>query len=313
MRGSLLLILVFCLSGTWAQGDREGADQGSQTSGLTRKDIWDELRALRDMVVEQRVEVRQTKAELQTQRDKVAALEKENAVMSSRLTAAENKVTAITAALEATKTEQQLLKNKVEEAERLITVQTTEVTSLVSRVTNSEKEVQELTKEVTSHKEELDVSKTELQLTKNKLDEIQKTIAASDMKLAFSAGLSNSGKIGPFNTETPLIYSRVFTNIGEAYNPTTGIFTAPIKGVYYFRFTAFNNKNGEWVAVNLYHNGQRILHNSELATGHTFIANGLILQLEQGSVVSMRLQQNCGLYDDSSTLNTFSGFLLYPL
>lgn len=92
-----------------------------------------------------------------------------------------------------------------------------------------------------------------------------------------------------------------------------GIFTAPVKGVYYFRFTAFNNKDKEWMAVNLYHNGQRILHNSEAANGHTFIANALILQLEQGSVVSLRLQQNCGLYDDSSSLNTFSGFLLFPL
>lgn len=94
--------------------------------------------------------------------------------------------------------------------------------------------------------------------------------------------------------------------------PVAGIFTAPVKGVYYFRFTAFNNKKGEWMAVNLYHNSQRILHNSEAANGHAFIANALILQLEKGSVVYMRLQQNCGLYDDASSLNTFSGFLLFP-
>uniref|UniRef100_A0A4W6FPK9 Cerebellin 17 n=1 Tax=Lates calcarifer TaxID=8187 RepID=A0A4W6FPK9_LATCA len=232
--------------------------------------------------------------------------------MNSRLTAAENKVTAITEELEAAKTEQQLLKKKVEEAERLITVQATELAALVSRVTTSEKEVQEQKKELTSHREELNVSKTELQFTKNKLDEIQGAVSAS-MKLAFSAGLTTSGKIGPFISETPLIYSRVFTNIGEGYNPVTGIFTAPVKGVYYFRFTAFNNKSGEWMAVNLYHNCKRILHNSELSSGHTTIANALILQLEQGGMVSMRLEKNCGLYDDTNSLNTFSGFLLYPL
>ncbi|XP_033495025.2 uncharacterized protein LOC117264841 isoform X1 [Epinephelus lanceolatus] len=307
MTGALLLVLLFCLSGTSAQGVSEGAES-LQTSGQ----IWNELRALRDMVVEQRVELRNTKAELQTQRDKVAALEKENAVMSSSLTATENKVTAITVELEATKTEQQLQKRKVEEAERLISVQAAELAALISRVTASEKEVQEQKKEVTALSKDLDISKAEVQLARSKLDEIERTIAGTP-KLAFSAALTLSGKVGPFNTETPLVYSRVFTNIGGAYNPTTGIFTAPVKGVYYFRFTAFNNKNGEWAAVNLYHNSQRILHNSELATGHTFISNALILQLEQGSVVSMRLQVNCGLYDDSSSLNTFSGFLLFPL
>ncbi|KAI3355192.1 hypothetical protein L3Q82_018051 [Scortum barcoo] len=307
MRATLLVVLLFCLTGARTQGEREGSDQGLQT-----RDVWDELRALRDMVVEQRVELRYTKAELQTQTERVTGLQKENAVMSSRLTATENGVTAITVELEATKAEQQLQKEKWEEAERLIFAQAAELAALVSTVTTSGKEVQEQKKEVTALWEKLNISKTELQLTKNKLDEMERTIAGTP-KIAFTAALTTSGKIGPFNTETPLVYSRVFTNIGSAYNPVTGIFTAPVKGVYYIRFTAFNNKAGEWMAVNLYHNGQRILHNSELGNGHAFIANALILQLEQGSVVSMRLQQNCGLYDDLSSLNTFSGFLLFPL
>lgn len=63
----------------WAQGVIQGADQDLQMSGMTRKNIWEELRDLRDMVVEQRVELRNTKAELQTQRDKGAGLEKDNA------------------------------------------------------------------------------------------------------------------------------------------------------------------------------------------------------------------------------------------
>ncbi|XP_062297140.1 complement C1q tumor necrosis factor-related protein 3-like isoform X2 [Scomber scombrus] len=208
-----LMVVLFCLPGTWAQGESEEAHQGLQTSGQTSTDIWVELRALRDMVVEQKVELTYTKAELQTQRDKVASLEKEN----------------------------------------------------------------------------------------------------GSPKVAFSAGLTTAGKIGPFNIETPLVYSRVFTNIGESYSPITGIFTAPVKGVYYFRFTAFNNKKGEWMAVNMYHNSQRMLHNSELSDVHSFIANALILQLEKGSVVYMRLHQGNGLYDNASTWNTFSGFLMFPL
>ncbi|XP_067342070.1 uncharacterized protein [Channa argus] len=306
MRASLLLVL--CMSGTWTKGDSQGADQGLQMTGETRKGIWEELRDLRDMVVEQTVELRNTKDELQTQKDKVASFDKEIAVMSSRLAAVENKVTAITLELEATKAEQQLKKQKAEEAERL----NTELVSLVSRLTSSELEVKEQKKLLSGLREELTIAQTEGQLMKSQMAEIQQIFAES-RKVAFSAALTTAGKIGPFNTETQLIYKRVFTNIGGGYNSDTGIFTAPVKGVYYFRFTAFNNKNGEWLAVNLYHNSQKILHNSELANGHTSISNGLVLQLEQGSTVSLRLQINCGLYDDTSSLNTFSGFLLFPV
>ena len=70
MGGPVLVVLLLCLSGTWAQAESGGADNVSA-------DIWAELRALRDMVVEQKVELKFTKAELQTQKDKVAVLEKE--------------------------------------------------------------------------------------------------------------------------------------------------------------------------------------------------------------------------------------------
>ncbi|KAK9527866.1 hypothetical protein VZT92_014390 [Zoarces viviparus] len=230
--------------------------------------------------------------EAQNQKMVVNALREELDNSMNRLSATENNVTAVTEELEATKTEQQLLKTKLEVAERLISGHAAELTALVSRMTTCEGKAQNMKKNWNALKEELDICAP---------------------KLAFSAGLTSSGHIGPFTTETPLIYGRVFTNIGGAYNLTTGIFTAPVKGVYYFRCTAFNNKKGEWMAVNLYHNSQIILHNSEIANGHTTIANAILLQLEQGSVVYMCLQKNCGLYDDSTTWNTFSGFLLFPL
>ncbi|XP_068565871.1 myosin-9-like isoform X2 [Cebidichthys violaceus] len=235
--------------------------------------------------------VRTREGEAQNQKMVLNALKEDlDITMNSRLPAAENKVTAVTEELEATKTEQQLQKTKLEETGRLMSDYAAELAALVSRVTTCEGAQNQ--KKGNALREELDINAP---------------------KLAFSAGLTSSGQIGPFATETPLIYGRVFMNIGGAYNATTGIFTAPVKGVYYFRCTAFNNKKGEWMAVNLYHNSQIILHNSEIASGHTTIANAIILQLEPGSLVFMCLQKNCGLYDDSTTWNTFSGFLLFPL
>lgn len=43
-----------------------------------------------------------------------------------------------------------------------------------------------------------------------------------DLKVAFSAGLTDSGSVGPFDEETTLIFSKTITNIGRAYNQSAG-------------------------------------------------------------------------------------------
>lgn len=43
-----------------------------------------------------------------------------------------------------------------------------------------------------------------------------------DQQVAFSAGLSDSGSVGPFDQETTLVFSKTFTNTGGAYNQSTG-------------------------------------------------------------------------------------------
>lgn len=43
------------------------------------------------------------------------------------------------------------------------------------------------------------------------------------LKVAFTAGLTTSGKIGPLNAKTTLNYNRVFTITGKASKPTPGM------------------------------------------------------------------------------------------
>uniref|UniRef100_A0A672S1H3 Cerebellin 17 n=1 Tax=Sinocyclocheilus grahami TaxID=75366 RepID=A0A672S1H3_SINGR len=111
-------------------------------------------------------------------------------------------------------------------------------------------------------------------------------------KVAFSADLGIRGDLGPQNTEITLTFNNIFTNIGNNYNPETGLFTAPVKGVYYFRFTACETQNRQ-------------------SLGAT--SNGAVLQLEVGDVVCVKLLLGYTINDSPDNLSIFSGFLIYPL
>ncbi|KTF75244.1 hypothetical protein cypCar_00049063 [Cyprinus carpio] len=152
-------------------------------------------------------------------------------------------------------------------------------------------------------------------LTESQVEELRKE--NRDREIAFSAALmeSGSGHIGPFTTEITLTYRNVFTNIGNAYNQITGIFTAPLKGAYMFSFSIFGYgssstastasivKNGEKVVVAHAQQDQYFVNSSK----------GVVLILEVGDVVYVRLWSGTKIYDNQNNHMTFSGYLLFPL
>ncbi|XP_026102736.1 complement C1q-like protein 2 isoform X2 [Carassius auratus] len=134
-------------------------------------------------------------------------------------------------------------------------------------------------------------------------------------KVAFSAGLLSSGlgHTGPIGTAKTLVYSKVFSNVGSAYDSNTGVFKAPIKGVYYFRFYAHCH-SGTKMAVSLLKNGQTqcsVFSWKPVTNGNA--SNGIVLQLESGDEMSTQLWENTWVYDDENSYTSFSGFLIFPL
>uniref|UniRef100_A0A8C1WHC0 C1q domain-containing protein n=1 Tax=Cyprinus carpio TaxID=7962 RepID=A0A8C1WHC0_CYPCA len=124
-------------------------------------------------------------------------------------------------------------------------------------------------------------------------------------KVAFSASLGSNGYFGPVNTDVTLVYKNVFINVGDAYQQATGIFIAPVRGVYYFSFFYHSGtKHGTGLA--LYRNGKHVaLTKNNPKNG----GNGLTLLLEKGVQVYMVLQNGRYIWD-SENVTVFSGFLI---
>uniref|UniRef100_A0A3B4XNI4 C1q domain-containing protein n=1 Tax=Seriola lalandi dorsalis TaxID=1841481 RepID=A0A3B4XNI4_SERLL len=147
--------------------------------------------------------------------------------------------------------------------------------------------------------------------TSSRLDTAE---SRNELKVAFSAGLTDSGSVGPFDEETTLIFSKTISNVGRAYNQTAGVFTAPVRGVYFFCFTAADYLKG-YMGLYLYRNDQPVIFNLELNDhgGYASTSNSVALQLEEGDRVRLSLPASYRLYDDSRNFSLFSGFLLFPL
>ncbi|XP_059189910.1 complement C1q and tumor necrosis factor-related protein 9-like isoform X1 [Centropristis striata] len=133
-------------------------------------------------------------------------------------------------------------------------------------------------------------------------------------KVAFSASLLTSGE-GNTHDSAPLIYKNVFTNTGNHYNVNTGYFTAPVRGVYYFRFTGHVAHSGHSMRMSLFKNTTSTVTIGDRPTTNTDpednASNGVVLQLKVGDVVSVHLAGQ--VWDDQYHRTTFSGFLLFTL
>ncbi|XP_067436626.1 complement C1q-like protein 4 [Thunnus thynnus] len=132
--------------------------------------------------------------------------------------------------------------------------------------------------------------------------------------VAFTALAEYGGAHGPFKMDTTLVYNEVITNIGDAYNSCTGIFCAPVAGVYYFTF--FYHAGGEHKSrLSLMKNCETIVITSDHKSDSDGADNGgnvAFLQLQAGDQVFVRLDANHHLWA-AERHTSLSGFLVRPM
>ncbi|KAL6461730.1 hypothetical protein MHYP_G00298750 [Metynnis hypsauchen] len=128
---------------------------------------------------------------------------------------------------------------------------------------------EELLKEHQVQSVKLGVLRDRSNITEGRVEKLRKNNEVR--KVAFSASLlaTGEGHVGPISTETTLIFGKILSNVGNAYNPYTGIFTGPVRGIYEFKLFVYNHatssvssgaslhKNGERLVTDYAHNDDR--------------------------------------------------------
>ncbi|XP_031435279.1 heavy metal-binding protein HIP-like isoform X2 [Clupea harengus] len=277
--GAVLLLLWSGLVVVAAESggllDEATAAAPASTQQNSQPDIHTALREMSALMVEQRVELRHTKTQMET---RLRASESKAETMETRLRASEKAV---------------------------VDLRQTE-----ARLTASERLVERL-------QSENEAQTVNLNLIVSQVEELRRE--REERRVSFSASLvtrSSGEHFGPFSRPTTLIYRHVITNTGNAYNPNTGVFTAPVRGVYYFAVFAHGGGHAyRPTAVALHKNDElAVVAYSQQPSLSISPSNGASLLLEVGDVVYVKLVLGAWVYDSSlSHFNTFSGHLLFPM
>ncbi|KAJ3598227.1 hypothetical protein NHX12_001738 [Muraenolepis orangiensis] len=185
----------------------------------------------------------------------------------------------------------------------MLLVSLAEPISLLNEINNMKASMEELRTERLTMNQRLQAADKELKVIKD------------TPKVAFAASLGGNGMLKTTDGNVDLIYRDVLTNVGGAYNADTGEFSAPVRGVYYIRFTANGPTNYPKSAV-LYKNNdkiQLIVHEQPSGEGSDTASNGATLLLEKDDKLKMVLWHNTQIWDNSNHHSTFSGFLVFPM
>ncbi|XP_063047027.1 collagen alpha-1(X) chain-like [Engraulis encrasicolus] len=205
--------------------------------------------------------------------------------------------------LELTHTKTQLEK-EIEELKRENEALADRLSAAEARLAANEKRVEEQSVQ----SEQLEASNTELNNTL-----LQITSNTEVSKVAFSASFSvtSNKHIGPFDTTITLVYDHVFTNIGNAYNKHTGIFTAPVRGVYRFSYHIFAG-GSHGAGATLWHNSVHVAAAYNHKAPHDInTSQGVTLVLQPGDTVYLRLGAGAWVSAYTGHYTTFSGQLLF--
>lgn len=133
------------------------------------------------------------------------------------------------------------------------------------------------------------------------------------LQSAFSATRSTSMQGGLQHVVT---FDHLLVNVGDDFNPDTGLFRCRISGAYYFTLTVGKYPK-KLLSVMLVKNRQEVqamVYNEYRKQGRKVQSQSAMVSLEPMDTVWLLVQQNSdyALYSNLAPYITFSGYLVYP-
>ncbi|KAL2094492.1 hypothetical protein ACEWY4_009211 [Coilia grayii] len=148
---------------------------------------------------------------------------------------------------------------------------------------------------------------------KTELKRLKSENAAQNSELDVLENRSNSTNVQINQILSEMVDLNVV--IEKLEKETAGVFTVPVSGVYFFRFTVATETPSYSSGAILYRNQEQVLniftHDKNGQLRH--YSSGTVLQVNKGDKIYLRLDTNYQLYDDAHNHNTFGGFLLFPI
>ncbi|XP_053385498.1 complement C1q-like protein 2 [Mercenaria mercenaria] len=132
----------------------------------------------------------------------------------------------------------------------------------------------------------------------------------TDNFVAFSVGLDSNVNLAQNAT---VKYNVIWTNKGNGYDSSTGVFTCPQAGLYTFIYHGISETAGT-MNLDVYKNDQyQIGTYAHNANDYASASNSITLSLQNGDRVYIKGHGTSVLYGRADEVySTFSGFLLVP-
>ena len=126
--------------------------------------------------------------------------------------------------------------------------------------------------------------------------------------IAFTATSTQTKMV---HQDKTVIFDNVITNVGGAYNNSTGVFTAPQDGTYMIQAT-IRASHGEEIWANLSVNKSRVVSVNARGTDgrHGMGSQSMVVTLGKGDIVTIECKNENGNFY-GHYYETFSGYFLF--